>query len=60
VHRRTEAAHPVPTNVFLKLSPETAMLFPPFRFTHPPPTVLSFLLKQNLYPKDIAGSEITR
>jgi len=34
------------------------MLFAPFRYTHPPPLVPSFLLKQNLSPKNIAGSDI--
>ena len=27
--------------------------------THPPPPVPPFLLAQSLYPKDIAGSDIT-
>jgi len=61
-------AHPVPTKVFLKLSldmtmlfaPDTAMLFAPFMCTHPPLPVPPFLLTQNLFPKDIAGSDITR
>ena len=43
-------AHSEPTNVFLKLSPETAMLSAPFRCTNPPPPVPPFLLKQNLFP----------
>ena len=55
VHRRTEMAHPVPTKVFPKLSPETAMLFVFFGRTHPPPSVLPFLFlpMQNLSPKRI-------
>ena len=30
------------------------------RVTHPPPPVIPFLLKQNLSPKDIAGSEVRK
>ena len=60
MHRRTAVAHPEPTKVFLKLSPEMAMLSVLFRCTHSPLPVLPFLLKQNLSPKDIAGSDITR
>jgi len=52
-------AHPVPTKVSLKLSQETAMLFAPFGWTHPPHPFPLFLLAQNLSPKDIAGSDIT-
>ena len=29
-------ALPVPTKLFLEKSPDTAMLFAPLRFTHPP------------------------
>ena len=29
-------AHPVPTKAFLQPSPEAAMLFAPFGYTHPP------------------------
>lgn len=47
--------HPVPTKVFLKLSPDMAILF---GCTHPPPTVLSFLFMHDT--KDIVGSDITR
>jgi len=53
-------AHSEPTKVFPKWSPETAMLSAPFGCTHPPPPILPFLLKQNLSPKVIAGSDITR
>ena len=49
MHRRIEVAHPVPTKVFLKLSPEMAMLSTPFGCIHPLPPFLSFLLKQNLH-----------
>jgi len=59
VHRRTAVAHPEPTKAFLKRSPETAMLFA-FGCTHSPPPIPPFLLKQNLSPKVIAGSDITR
>jgi len=41
-------AHPVLSEGFLQLSPEAAMLFAPFKCTHPPPHVPSFLLVQNL------------
>jgi len=34
VHRRGEMAHPVPTKVFLKLSPDSAMIFAPFGCIH--------------------------
>jgi len=44
---RTAVAHPEPTKVFLKLSPEMAMLSAPFRCTHPSPPIPHFLLKQN-------------
>ena len=37
-----------------------AMLSAPIRCTHPPPPVPPFLLKENLSPKDISGSDITR
>jgi len=58
VHRRTAVANPEPTKAFLKLSPETAMLSAPFGCTHPLPPIPPFLLKQNLSPKIIAGSDI--
>jgi len=54
-----EKAHPVPTKGFLQLSPEAAMLFPPFGCTHPSPPVAPFLLTQNVSPKDIIGNDIT-
>ena len=60
VHKRTETAHPVPTKVFSKLSPETAMLFAAFGCTHPPPHVPPFLLTLNLSPKDIDRSDIMK
>ena len=53
-------ALPVPTKSLLKMSPDTAMQFSPFRCTHPPPLVLSSLLTRNLSPKDIAGSDIMK
>ena len=53
-------ALPVPTKSLLKASPDAAMLFAPFRCTHPPPPVPPFLLTQNLSPKDIAGSDIMK
>jgi len=53
-------AHQVLTKGFLQLSPETAMLPGPRVETRPPPPVTPFLLAQNLNPKDIAGSDITR
>ena len=53
-------ALPVPTKSLLRTSPDTAMLFASFECTHPPPPVLPFLLTQNLSPKDIAGSDITK
>ena len=59
VQRRREMAHPVPTKGFLQPSPEAAMLFAPFRCTHPHSPIPPFLLKQNLSPKDIARSDIT-
>jgi len=52
-----EMAYPVPTKVFLKLSPDTAMLFAPFECTHPPPPVPPFLLTQTLSPKDVASQD---
>jgi len=55
---RREMAYPGPTKAFLQLSPEVG-LFVAFGCTHCPSPVLPFLLKQNLSPKDIAGSEIT-
>ena len=45
---------------FSKQNPETAMLSAPFGCTHPPPPIPPFLLKQNLSPKVIAGSDVTR
>jgi len=56
---------PVPTKSFLEMSPDAAMLFAPFGYTHPPPPIpLSFwrlvLLKQNQSPKDIAGSNLMK
>jgi len=53
-------ALPVPTKSLLKMNPVMAMLFAPFRCTHPPPPVLPFLLTQNLSPKDIAGNDIMK
>jgi len=53
-------AHPEPTKAFLNLSPEMAMLSSPFGCTYPLLPIPPFLLKQNLFPKDIAGSDITR
>ena len=51
---------PVPTKSLLKTSPDAAMLFAPFGYTHPPPPVPPFLLTQNLSHKDIAGSDIMK
>ena len=51
---------PVPTKLLLKMSPDAAMLFASFRYTHPPPPVPPFLLTQNLSPKGIAGSDIMK
>jgi len=53
-------AHSEPTKAFSKRSPETAMLSTPFGCPHPPPPILPFLLKQNLSPEIIAGSDVTR
>ena len=53
-------ALPVPTKLFPQPSPDTVMLFSPFRCTHPPPPIPPFLLKQNLSPKDIAGCNIMK
>ena len=50
---RTEVAHLEPTKVFPKLSPKTAMLS-----AYTPVPLL--LLNQNLYPKDIAGSDMMK
>jgi len=58
--KRIEMALPVPAKLLLKTSPDVAMLFAPFRCTHPPPPVPPFLLTQNLSPKDIAGSDIMK
>ena len=55
-----EMAHPAPTKGYSLLSPDTAMLFAPFRCTHPPPLVPPFLLTQSLSPKDIAGCDIMK
>jgi len=54
------AVAPKPTKAFLKQSPEIVMLSAPFGCTHPPPPILPFVLKQNLSPEAIAGSDITR
>jgi len=51
--------HPVPTKVFLMLSPDMTMMLAPFGCIHPPPPVPPFQLTQNLTPKDIARSDIT-
>ena len=51
---------PVPTKSLLKTSLDAAMLFAPFWCTHPPPPILPFLLKQNLSPKDSAGTNIMK
>ena len=50
----------VPTKSLLGTSPGAAMLFAPFRYTHPPPPVPPFLLTQNLSPTDIAESDIMK
>jgi len=55
--KRTEMALPVPTKSLLETSPNAAMLF---WCTHPPPPIMPFLLKQNLFPKDIARSDIMK
>jgi len=60
MQKRIEMALPVPTKLLLKTSPDAAILFAPLGCTHPPPTVLPFLLTQNLSPKDIAGSDIMK
>ena len=56
--KKIEMAVPVPTKLLLKMNPDAAMLYAPFGCTHPPPPLPPFLLKQNLSPKDIAGSDI--
>jgi len=48
-----------PTKSLLEMSPDTAMQFA-FRCHPPTSLVLPFLLKQNLSPKDIAGSELMK
>jgi len=53
-------ALPVPAKLFLEMSPDTAMPFAPFGCTHPHPSIPPLLLKQNLSPKDIAGSDIMK
>ena len=53
MHRRTAVAHSEPTKALLKENPETAILSAAFGCTHP----LPFLLKQNLSPKVIAGTQ---
>ena len=58
--KRTEIALPVPTKLLPRTSPDAAMLFSPFGYTHPPPPGPPFLLTQNLSPKDIAGSDILK
>ena len=50
----------MPTKSLLEMSPDVTMLFAPFQCTHPPPPIPSFLLKQYLSPKDIAGSNIMK
>ena len=44
----------------LQISPDMAMLFAPFRCTHPPPPISPFLLEQNLSPNYIARSDIMK
>jgi len=58
--KRIEMALPEPTKSPLKTSSDAAMLFAPFGYTHPPPPIPPFLLKQNLSPKDIARSDIMK
>jgi len=59
IPKRTEMGHPVPTKTFLQPRPDAAMLFAPCGYTHPPPPVPRFLLKQNLSPKEnIVRSDI--
>jgi len=58
--KRIEMDLPVPTKLLLKMSLDTAMLFAPFRCTHPSLPVPPFLLTQNLSPKDISGSNIMK
>jgi len=59
VHRRREKVHPVPTKVFLKLSPDTAMLFAPFGCT-PCPVLSAHAEPISGAPMDIAGSDIMK
>jgi len=42
--KRTEVTLPVLTKAFLQATPDTAVLFAPFEYTHPPPPVPPFLL----------------
>ena len=54
IYAKNDGKGPPSTNQDLSTrSPDTAMLFAPFRCTHPPPPVLPFLLTQNLSTKDI-------
>ena len=53
-------ALPVLTKSFLQLSLDTTMQFALFGYTHPPPLIPPFLLKQNLSPKDNARSDIMK
>ena len=55
-----DLAYPAPTKGCSKLSPDTAMLFASFGYTHPPPPAPPFLLAQSLSPKDIAGCDIMK
>ena len=51
--KRDRNGLPVPTKSLLKMSPDTAARFAPFRCTHPPPPVPPFLLTQNLRPRTL-------
>ena len=57
IYAKKDRNGPPSTKSLLRTSPDAAMLFAPFRCTHPPPLVPPFLLTQNLSPKDIARSD---
>ena len=60
IYAKKDRNGPVPTKSLLKMSPDAAMLFAPFRCTHPSPPVPPFLFIHNPSPKDIAGSDIMK
>ena len=60
IYTKKDRNGPLSANQAVSTAELRCGLFAPFGCTYPPLPILPFLLKQNLSPKDFAGSDITK